>query len=125
LQRPALPQLSGFDGLPPREAGDWTSFGGGMEYRIVAAGVLLGRRTEPLRSDGEPKTASRILELYGEQIARASRRHDVPPELILMTIATETAAFRSSDFTGEPTFRWPQRASRDGRAGHRWRRASG
>jgi peptidoglycan LD-endopeptidase CwlK len=105
-ERPPLPQLSGFDDLPPREPGDWTSFGDGMDYRIGPDGVLLRRSTTPLRSDGAPITASRIVELYGEQIAEASRRHQVPPELIVMTIAIEAAAFRPHDFTGERTFRW-------------------
>jgi peptidoglycan LD-endopeptidase CwlK len=109
-ERPPLPPLAGFDGLPAREPVEWTSFAGGMEYRVEPAGVLLRLRTEPLRSDGAPLTVSRILELYGEQIAMASRRHNVPPELILMTIATETAAFRPSGFTGEPTFRWEARS---------------
>ena len=48
----------------------------------------------------------RIVELYGEDIAAASKRHRIAPELIIMTIATETAAYRNQGFTGPKTFRW-------------------
>jgi hypothetical protein len=47
-----------------------------------------------------------ILDLYGQEIQKAATDYGVAPELIVMTIATETGFARSWDFTGPRTFRW-------------------
>ncbi len=88
---------------------DWHARFGGQEWRYDASGVYVrgadgGRQA--MRTDGEPKTMRRIWQLFFDQILAASREHDVPPALIMMVIATETAAFRNYGFTGPMTFRW-------------------
>jgi peptidoglycan L-alanyl-D-glutamate endopeptidase CwlK len=59
-----------------------------------------------VRTAGSPVTATAILNAFGDDIADASIRFQVPPELLLMIIATEAAAFRQEGFTGPRTFRW-------------------
>lgn len=92
---------------PPIDSTDWHARFGGQEWRYTSAGVFLrSAPNTPLRSDGEPRTCRTILSLYGDDIHRASVSHGVPPELIVMTIATETAFARDDNFTGPRTFRW-------------------
>lgn len=95
--------------LAPLPAEDWHSRFGGIEWRHDAHGVYVrehrGGRT-PLRTDGDPVTARRIWALFREPILAASAKHGVPVPLILMVIATETAAYRRFGFTGPFTFRW-------------------
>lgn len=80
---------------------------GGQDWRFDPNGVYLGSDpNNPVRSNGSPKTCAAILDLYGQQIFDSSVRHGVPPELIVMTIATESGADRKTKFTGPPTFRW-------------------
>lgn len=94
----ALPRLQDFG---------WTSRFGGQEWRVDSDGIRLrAAPSAPQRTPGEPITVEAALELYAEEIAEASQRFGVPPELILMTIATETAAMRNQGFTGPTTFRW-------------------
>jgi peptidoglycan L-alanyl-D-glutamate endopeptidase CwlK len=103
--------MSAFDqeweDLPKPENYGWRSRFGGQEWKCDGSGVYLKARSQvPLRSAGSPRTCQAIVDLYGAEIVEASRFHKVPPELIVMTIATEAAAHRASDFTGPPTFRW-------------------
>lgn len=80
---------------------------GGQSWRYDHNGVCLeSAPTVPLRSHGEPATIRAILAAYGTEIFKASVAHNVPPELIVMTIATETADCRKVNFTGPKTFRW-------------------
>lgn len=109
-ERPAL-AASPVDwrSLPKVDVAGWHNPFGGQLWRIDERGVYLQSvhgGTEPLRSAGTPQTCGRIIELYGPEIAEASLRHGVPPELLIMTIATETAMFRAEAFTGPSTFRW-------------------
>ena len=60
------------------------------------------------RTNGSPATVNAILSAYGTEIFSASMTRRIPPELIVMTIAVETAAFRKVNFTGPRTFRWEQ-----------------
>ncbi len=92
--------------LPAVQEQLFTSRFGGQEWRVDASGVFLKGKNKPERTPGDPTTTSKIIELYSEAIKEASIRFHVPPELIIMTIATETAAFRSQGFTGPKTFRW-------------------
>lgn len=95
---PSLPRLPTFD---------WSSRFGGQEWRVDRRGIFLRSGPDaPQHTPGEPVTIETALEHYAEAIAAASRRFDVPPELILMTIATETGAMRKHAFTGPNTFRW-------------------
>ena len=105
LDRPFLP--TGVVAAP-REAG-WHSRFGGQEWRFDARGVYLrnvGGGEQPLRTPGQPITCRAIWDLYAQQIRRASDRHGIPVELIMMTIATESAYWRPYNFTGPETFYW-------------------
>ena len=107
----------GLGDAPRPGSGDWRARFGGVEWRYDARGVY--RRdhaggARPLRTAGEPKTCRDIWRLCGEHIAAASRRYGVPAEIIVMTIATETAFARKFGFSGPHTFRWePHVAVRD------------
>lgn len=95
--------------LPPDAASGWHSRFSGQEWRFDSRGVYL--RTfadgqQPLRTPGQPVTCRAIWSLYSNEIRRASDRHGVPVDLIVMTIATESAYWRRYDFTGPETFYW-------------------
>ena len=82
---------------------------GGQRWRYDAGGVFLANAPQaPLRTNGSPATVNAILSAYGTEIFSASMTRRIPPELIVMTIAVETAAFRKVNFTGPRTFRWEQ-----------------
>jgi hypothetical protein len=92
---------------PAVNSADWHSRNGGQEWRYDASGVYLRNQPDtPLRTSGNPDTVAAILKAFGSEIYEASRHYKVPPELIIMTIATETASFGNSGFTGPRTFRW-------------------
>lgn len=95
--------------LPAPSTSDWHSKFGGQPWRHDDKGVYLrnvgGGRT-PLRTPGDPVTCRTIWQFFSHAILAASRRHQLPPALILMTIATETAFARKAGFTGPLTFRW-------------------
>jgi hypothetical protein len=83
------------------------NFQNGQSWKYDNTGVYLEDDPDkPLRSGGEPKTCAAILDIYEQQIFDASMKHGIPPELIVMTIATETGDTRKTKFTGAPTFRW-------------------
>lgn len=93
--------------LPAVRQSGFTSRFGGQSWRVDDRGVYLaGAPDTPLRTPGTPSTTSRVIELYGDLIAKASQKYDLAPELVVMTIATETALFRKDNFTGPNTFRW-------------------
>ncbi|HHY49865.1 MAG TPA: hypothetical protein GYA10_08975, partial [Alphaproteobacteria bacterium] len=77
---------------------------GGRAWRWDGEGVHAEGRL--WRTVGEPVTCRAILALHGDAIHAAARRYGVAPALIVMTIATETAAARHAGFTGPATFRW-------------------
>jgi hypothetical protein len=94
-----------------REVADrgWHQQFGGREWRYDERGVYIWEYEggqEPLRTLGRPVTCRRIWELFRTEILRASQRFEVSPALIMMTIATETAAYRSVDFNGPRTLFW-------------------
>lgn len=91
-------------------AGPHTKFAGGQRWAYDDNGVALEHAPDAvLRSNGKPVTCTAILSVYGREIFDAATKHGVPPELIVMTIATETAFSRRSNFTGPDTFRWEAR----------------
>lgn len=109
-ERPALEVISaaalGLDAPPPGSA-DWHSKYSGVEWRYDGRGVYIrGEGSEPQRTAGAPLTCRRIWELYKEPIVGAARKYSVPPEIIVMTVATETSFARHANFTGPETFRW-------------------
>ncbi|AGW13013.1 putative peptidoglycan-binding domain 1 protein [Megalodesulfovibrio gigas DSM 1382 = ATCC 19364] len=88
---------------------DCHSMFGGRSWRYDVNGVYLcadGSPAEPLRTPGRLVTIPAIMALYGEYILEASKKYQICPQLILMTIATESAAARNQGFTGPTTFRW-------------------
>ncbi|MBM4284748.1 MAG: hypothetical protein FJ128_05810 [Deltaproteobacteria bacterium] len=95
--------------LPAMGSSDWHNQFDGRVWRYDNTGIYLkegGGVVGPLRTPGEPLTCRKILSLCGDEIAAAAKKHQVPPALIIMTIATETAAYRKVGFTGPSTFRW-------------------
>jgi hypothetical protein len=106
---PAAQANPGWANAPAMDQQDFHSKFGGQQWKYDSTGVFLQGSAGPERSDGAPITCSTIVSLYGTQILAASRKHDVPPELIVMTIATEVGSNRGSEFTGAPTFRWEPR----------------
>ena len=106
--RPPMPELS-LPAAPVVSTSDWVSRFGGDAWCYDASGVYTmepdGTR-KLWRTAGAPTTVQEILSLYAGPVMAAAQRHEVPPALILMTIATETAAYRLQKFTGPDTFRW-------------------
>ncbi len=95
--------------LPVPAATDWHNKFGGQAWRHDENGVYLrsvdGGRSA-LRTPGEPETCRAIWRLFAQPILAASRKYQLPPALVMMTIATETAFARQAGFTGPLTFRW-------------------
>lgn len=79
---------------------EWKFDGDGVYVRDYEAGA------KPLRSAGQPITARAIWNTFSVQLDAAARRFGIPPELLIMTIAVEAAAYREQGFTGPATFRW-------------------
>lgn len=119
--QPPAPPLRSDDGSRPPLSGtgidwsttpqvgsrDWHSMYEGKEWRFDVNGAYLrSAPTTPVRTSGAPTTCQSIIDLYGNDIVKASNDHGVPPELIVMTIATETAFAKRWNFTGPKTFRW-------------------
>jgi peptidoglycan LD-endopeptidase CwlK len=91
---------------PPPATGPLHSRFGGIEWRYDQSGVFIAADVQPQRTMGEPTTCRDICDRFRDIIIANSVRFAVPPEIIVMTIATEAAAFRSTGYTGQPTFRW-------------------
>jgi hypothetical protein len=69
---------------------DWHAFEDGVRWRLTASGVEVeGSGVE--RSSGRPVTVTRIWSDHGDAVTTAARRYRVPVELIVATIATESA----------------------------------
>lgn len=89
----------------------WHSMFGGDAWAYDRKGVYTRDHEGKLklwRTVGAPITVQEILTKHGSAIAAASAKHGAPPELIVMTIATEAGQYRTDDFTGPKTFRWEQ-----------------
>lgn len=93
--------------LPRVKPVDWMSKFGGRSWRVDEAGIYLSHSpNSPERTPGVPSTVLKALDLYADEIASACQKFGIPPELVLMTIATETAVMKDHGFTGPATFRW-------------------
>jgi peptidoglycan LD-endopeptidase CwlK len=102
------------DDIPRPSTKDWHRHFGGLEYRYDARGIYLRDvhgGTVPLRTPGKPTTCEAIWKLCGEHILAASKKYGVSPELIMMTIATESAFAKKHGFSGPVTFRWEAHVS--------------
>jgi len=90
---------------------EWVSKFGGDAWAYDKKGVYTRDHNGELkkwRSQGAPITAQEVIAKLGTHIEAASQKYGVAPELIVMTVATETSAFRNEGFTGPKTFRWEQ-----------------
>jgi hypothetical protein len=107
----SAPQVVDWSKTPQVGSGGFHNRFGGQSWRFDNSGVYLqDAPNTPCRSPGAaPVTCTKILNLYGNEIFKASMAHGIPPELIVMTIATETGIYSKSKFTGPPTFRWEAR----------------
>ncbi len=111
-ERPAIVAQAGgraldWAGTPTVGSSDWHSHFNGQEWRHDGDGIYLhAAPSRPVRSPGAPVTCQAILDRFGHEIRKASMAYGVPPEIIVMTIATETAFARKTGFTGPTTFRW-------------------
>ena len=84
---------------------------GGRQWCLLPGGRLLvrdgddGTATEP-RTRGEPTTCRKVLDTVGEGMLRGWAEHlEVPLQLIVMTIATESDS-RHLPYIGAESFRW-------------------
>jgi peptidoglycan L-alanyl-D-glutamate endopeptidase CwlK len=100
--------MPGLNETPPVGESDWMSMYEGVEWRYDATGIYLPGLDQPLRTAGEPTTCQAIIDSFEDIIIRYAIEFNIPPELIVMTIATEAAAYRRIEFTGPETFRWEQ-----------------
>jgi peptidoglycan L-alanyl-D-glutamate endopeptidase CwlK len=87
----------------------WHNAFEGCQWRYDDKGVYVrdhdsGRK--PLRTRGEPITGRTIWSLFADIIVGASKTYAIPPTLIMMVLATETAFARNFGFSGPRTFRW-------------------
>lgn len=108
-ERPASPIILG--AKTPAASQGWHNKFGGDAWRYDQNGVYTRHPNgaEKLwRTSGSPITVHEILAHHMPAIRTASDRFSVPEALIVMTIATETGAFRNDGFTGPKTFRWEQ-----------------
>lgn len=125
VERPALPAaaleellesipLNGIsplavNDLPPVGSAGWHNKFGGQDWKYDGDGVYLrsySNGTKPIRSPGTPTTLKAIWDEFGTIIMVMAKKYGMAPEIILMTIATETAAYKAHGFTGPATFRW-------------------
>lgn len=90
---------------------DWHNMFDGDEWAYDKRGVhkrLSDGSTRIWRSAGAPITVQEVMSQLEPEIAAASAKYNVAPELIVMTIATEAGIYRNVGFTGPKTFRWEQ-----------------
>ena len=95
---------------PKVAGGDGTSRFGGIEWRYDSGGIYIreqdGTVSGPQRTAGTPTTCQSIIDHFEAILIARSMEYGIPPELLIMTIATEAASYRKVGFTGPPTFRW-------------------
>jgi peptidoglycan L-alanyl-D-glutamate endopeptidase CwlK len=112
VDAPPLPTVP-VDVPRPAKKG-WHSHFNGLEYRYDERGIYLrsvGDGMEPLRTPGKPSTCEALWRLAADHILAASKKYGVAPELIMMTIGTESAFARKHGFSGPVTFRWEPQVS--------------
>lgn len=64
--------------------------GGPASWPLTRAGLAIGA-AEPIGTPAPPATALRVWNWFGAEILAAARAHDVPVELLVATICTESA----------------------------------
>lgn len=103
---PTLTPMPTWADTPRPGASDPRRRYGGVPWSFDAIGVYIDGAAKPQRTPGEPLTCRAICDLFAPILIERSMATGIAPELIVMLIAAETAAFRSSGFTGPPTFHW-------------------
>jgi hypothetical protein len=78
-------------------------FEDGIHWQLTRDGILVGSETAPRGTGGPPRTVRRIWEEFGTHIAAAAKEFDVPVELIVSTIATESRGNPTAE-RAEPGF---------------------
>lgn len=110
VDKPAMPAvLAGAAAAAPSGTLNWHAMFGGDAWAYDKHGVYTSRPDGTLktwRSAGAPITVQEVIAQLEPQIAAASGKYGIAPELIVMTVATETGIYRKSGFTGPETFRW-------------------
>ncbi|MSP48511.1 MAG: hypothetical protein EXQ95_04205 [Alphaproteobacteria bacterium] len=89
-------------------------FRDGIRWRLTPAGIVCAEEAKPKGSGGKPVTVDRIWRTFEGAIRAAATRYEVPVELILATIATESRGNPAAE-RSEPGFesyeRTPNRVS--------------
>ncbi len=78
-------------------------FRDGIRWELTQKGVLCEGETRPKGSGGKPATVTRIWQTFEADIRTAASRYEVPVELILATIATESRGNPAAE-RSEPGF---------------------
>ncbi len=102
--------------LPVMDQSDWHRFGtGSREWRYDERGLWTRDNTAVTaqRWDADLDTMRKIVAYMGEELFAASRKHGIPPALLMMTVAAETHIYKSKKFTGPATFRWEAAVEND------------
>jgi len=79
------------------------AFRDSIQWRLARKGVLCDGETRPKGSGGKPATVTRIWQTFETDIRAAASRHEVPVELIVATIATESRGNPAAE-RSEPGF---------------------
>jgi hypothetical protein len=74
-----------------------------VRWRLTGAGLQIEGDRTPIGSGGPPVTVKRIWDSFGDDILDAAKTFDVPFELIVATIATESRGNPNAERT-EPGF---------------------
>jgi soluble lytic murein transglycosylase-like protein len=74
-----------------------------IRWQLTRDGLLIEGELAPRGTGGPPRTVRRIWEAFGDHIAGAAREFDVPVELIISTIATESRGNPNAE-RSEPGF---------------------
>lgn len=93
----------------PVGSAGWHDQFGGRQWRFDGNGVYLkdvNGGAAAVRTPGEPTTCRAIWKEYGPIISVMAAKYDLAPEIVIMTIACEAAAYKDQKFTGPDTFRW-------------------
>lgn len=106
---PLVPDVPG-EPVPANAAiagsGGWHRKHGGQEWKYDHTGVYTRGDSKPMRTPGEPLTCRTVWNLFREPLLATSQRYEIPVAILMMTIATETGAYRKFGFSGPVTFRW-------------------
>jgi soluble lytic murein transglycosylase-like protein len=78
-------------------------FEDGVRWQLTRDGILVEGEVAPRGTGGPPRTIRRIWEQFDDPIAAAAEEFDVPVELILATIATESRGNPTAE-RAEPGF---------------------